>query len=598
MILRKVWVQDLFSYRGKVELDLTKPRVDHPGAVVLVHGRNGQGKTSLLNSLKLLFGGVTERMRGDAVQGVMLKQNEYLTGRRPQWWGVLHRGARDPGQTYGVGAEWDSADGAVRLERRWQMGNNGEPEDALGALTWQTLSDHTVVSGDEARRRLERVFPPFVLPLFLFDGEQIMALAADHSADRVEQVKRLLNLTPLEALQERVVIARRGARREALDGVGRAELEQAELALAQLRAQLQRVAERQRHQAREVKELDERVAGLNAALAPYRVRTVNEDRAKLQGQLEELITKARKDARALAVELPVQAPWLFNPTLLTRAARALGEQASGVEHEARAESLSRVKERLDRELFAVAPSYAAPLNHKQIQFYKDRLRQLIDLDAPQPDPDHLQLSTAERQLAIRRLDELAGAEVVRARWLKTIRQFNEGRVRLQALHERVEELAVEREDERKRREGLQKEREELVELHAKARVELERLNQEQRELQGKEAAMVGEVEAKERQAATTDAAARRADLAERVEGLLKGLVPLAFRRQKDELEERVNEHLRALLTSNALIDRVVFSERLEHQFRDAAGREIGTASVSAGMKQLYAMAFLWALKDA
>ncbi|MBK9365193.1 MAG: hypothetical protein IPN01_02560 [Deltaproteobacteria bacterium] len=416
------------------------------------------------------------------------------------------------------------------------MGNNGEPEDALGALTWQTLSDHTVVSGDEARRRLERVFPPFVLPLFLFDGEQIMALATDHSADRVEQVKRLLNLTPLEALQERVVIARRAARREALDGVGRAALEQAELALAQLRAQLQRVAERQRRQAREVKELDERVAVLNAALAPYRVRTVNEDRAKLQGQLEELITKARKDARALAVELPVQAPWLFNPTLLTRAARALGEQASGVEHEARAESLSRVKERLDRELFAVAPSYAAPLNHKQILFYKDRLRQLIDLDAPQPDPDQLQLSTAERQLAIRRLEELAGAEEVRARWLKTIRQFNEGRVRLQALHERVEELAVEREDERKRREGLQKERDELVELHAKARAELERLNQEQKELQGKEAAMVGEVEAKERQAATTDAAARRADLAERVEGLLKGLVPLAFRRQKDELE--------------------------------------------------------------
>jgi DNA sulfur modification protein DndD len=55
MIFESIRLTNLFSYYGEQEIDLGTPV---PGRnVCLIMGRNGFGKTSLLNSLKLLFTG-------------------------------------------------------------------------------------------------------------------------------------------------------------------------------------------------------------------------------------------------------------------------------------------------------------------------------------------------------------------------------------------------------------------------------------------------------------------------------------------------------------------------------------------------------------
>lgn len=66
MIFERIRLTNLFSYYGEQEINLGTPEAGRN--VCLIRGRNGFGKTSLLNSLKLLFTGVYDEPLRRAVQ--------------------------------------------------------------------------------------------------------------------------------------------------------------------------------------------------------------------------------------------------------------------------------------------------------------------------------------------------------------------------------------------------------------------------------------------------------------------------------------------------------------------------------------------------
>jgi DNA sulfur modification protein DndD len=76
MIFEEVRIHNLFSYRGEQIFDF---RGANPNRnIALVYGRNGYGKTSFLNALRLLFLGPTNELR-DAVQtGRKVGPNQYI----------------------------------------------------------------------------------------------------------------------------------------------------------------------------------------------------------------------------------------------------------------------------------------------------------------------------------------------------------------------------------------------------------------------------------------------------------------------------------------------------------------------------------------
>ncbi len=65
MIFDEVRIHNLFSYKGEQVFDFRGADPTHNIAVV--YGRNGYGKTSFLNALRLLFLGPSNELR-DAVQ--------------------------------------------------------------------------------------------------------------------------------------------------------------------------------------------------------------------------------------------------------------------------------------------------------------------------------------------------------------------------------------------------------------------------------------------------------------------------------------------------------------------------------------------------
>ena len=76
MIFKKICIQNLFPYYGEQVFDLPPPTRKRP--VILIAGRNGFGKTSFINSVKLLFLGTADEMLRNVQTGMTLRPNSYL----------------------------------------------------------------------------------------------------------------------------------------------------------------------------------------------------------------------------------------------------------------------------------------------------------------------------------------------------------------------------------------------------------------------------------------------------------------------------------------------------------------------------------------
>ena len=90
MIFTAITLHNLFSYCGEHRFDLS-PDAKHPGNLVLIQGRNGQGKTSFINAVKLLFMGPAEELRRQVTTAKdrIPTLNQYITGTEG-WWGVMN----------------------------------------------------------------------------------------------------------------------------------------------------------------------------------------------------------------------------------------------------------------------------------------------------------------------------------------------------------------------------------------------------------------------------------------------------------------------------------------------------------------------------
>lgn len=139
MIFESIRLTNLFSYYGEQDIDLATPK---PGRnVCLIIGRNGFGKTSLLNSLKLLFAGVHyEPLRRAVQRSRMPTVKQYVLGVGDDWWGIMNRRARSDSQTRcAVRLIWSEDGGRVTAERSWHIEHgswNGEE-----SLTVTTASE-------------------------------------------------------------------------------------------------------------------------------------------------------------------------------------------------------------------------------------------------------------------------------------------------------------------------------------------------------------------------------------------------------------------------------------------------------------------------
>lgn len=195
MIITQLVINNFGIYRGRHEFDLKPKEVDGQVLpVVLFGGKNGSGKTTVLEAIRLC-------LHGRLSLGGRVRKDEY----DQYLYRKVHQHPTVPNiQNAQVGLQFEHVHAGVqsiyKATRSWRI--DGENINERIAITKDGMPFYEVME-EHWDDFLRDLIPPGVADLFFFDGEKIQALADDNrdSETLKSAVRGLLNLDLIDRLQ-------------------------------------------------------------------------------------------------------------------------------------------------------------------------------------------------------------------------------------------------------------------------------------------------------------------------------------------------------------------------------------------------------------
>jgi DNA sulfur modification protein DndD len=322
MIIHRVELEDFGIYGGEFSFDLTPASSDgYNRPIVLFNGKNGAGKTTLIEAIRLC-------LHGPLSLGNRVGQADYEDHLARCIHVPPDLSTRPSSARVGLSLEYvsEGRKQTYRIERTWQLVRD---KIKLELGIWQ--GDHQLTEFDTIQQKenfLRELVPPRVADLFFFDGEKLGQLAQDDTSSSLlaDTVHTLLGLHLVEQLQKDldIYVARQITQHEVVSLQTQLEelvhrvsdLERRRLALQaesqanrQMISDIQRIIiEQERRIASEGNWFAERLNELNAA----------------QQRLEAEIEIQRRQAQELGNGLM---PFAIAPQMCQRVTRRLGLEA-------------------------------------------------------------------------------------------------------------------------------------------------------------------------------------------------------------------------------------------------------------------------------
>lgn len=206
MKFTRIEVENIFAYERRSSIDLTD--CDDEKNIVVVRGRNGAGKTSLLNAIKLLFlGSQDEALRRVGYGGAPISVKHFVMGQPGRWFGVFNKVARSSGAPARVALEWTNGGRAFKAQRLFRLSAspNGFNEELEITVDGAPMKDPELF--------LQQLLPSEVVPFFFFDGEQIQSIADAELGREQGEIERLLGLSFIHDLLREIDSYARDRRR-------------------------------------------------------------------------------------------------------------------------------------------------------------------------------------------------------------------------------------------------------------------------------------------------------------------------------------------------------------------------------------------------
>lgn len=573
MILHSVLLEDFGLYAGTTELDLVpRRRKGGPSPIVLIGGKNGAGKTTLLEAVRLALYG--RRALGARV--AQSDYDDYLRGRINN--GAVVRAAA-------VGLEFDYAEAGTvhryRVRREWTARSKSVVETLLLEKDGTPVSS---VPRDEWHHFLQELIPPGVSQLFFFDGEKISEIAdgEEQNEQLAEAVRGLLGIELVGRLRADLgLYLARHLRDDDSTATARLEAVNRDVViakgkateLADLVAELNSVRESQARAAEQVRRQFVAEGGDAAA-----------NQAKTEAEREEVrrsVSRAEHELRDLSNKL---LPFAMAPRLIAEFRSALGQSRAPDE---RSGSLRSIRDAISAWRAARLPKREAVWSAKH---WAD-LQRFLEVQA-QTEGDAQEIpafrEVGDGATALARLAETE--TLVRPRAIALLDELDtlshRGRALDAALARANNASAGVLLDELR----LAEQRVGATEATLKARQEELKL------LRGQIVTLERERRRLEEELAGSAKAAERAELAARTAQALaeyeKRLLEHKLAQLRSEFVSRFNSLARKTnLVADVRVDPTSFATTLI----DKSGREMPKASLSAGEKQIYAIAMLWAL---
>ncbi len=599
MIFETIEIHNLFSYYGRHQLDLRG--ADDARNVVLITGRNGFGKTSLLNSLKLLFTGVNDALRASVQRQRTVSPKQYVLGAGDDWQGIVNSHARRQGQTTcGVSACWQESAGQVRLSRTWDIAH-GRYQDEL-SLQADFIDEEVDREGIE-RFIAERI-PESYLPFYFFDGEQVQTLAEANRDVQTRHIEQLLNISKTERLQDALKAVISGWRKDAMN--------------AQEEAELKKLYHKKEEQEQYIAACEEKLAGYEEQIADleweiediqrqkkqFAAYFVSNDRNKTRlkeryRQLESSVEKRKAD---LTEKITRSIPLLANQGVLNQVKAQLDAHLQTLMHR-QYDALQNFFEQLPDEVFHTAPPPPIPaLRTDQREFYREQLRHCcaayLNTDRVKSngcDFSHIPQEHA-KQLQQLILKGMFGTEGMRT-LQQDFKQLQKERRELTELRIELDNLVEMSPAERQRFEHLSQQKEYKEEEKKELEYNKRDIHRDMESARRKIDLLEKDIRLQEHRVKLSHTIQKRKDAAEQLKNFFREYKQALKKCKREALETAINKHVQTLMTSHHLIARIHVDDSFGLHYLDAEGQPVAMGGISAGMKQLVATALLWALKD-
>lgn len=578
MILDELTFHDFGLYEGTQKVTLTPPGPDKP--IILIGGLNGGGKTTFLDALQLVLFGPHAKCsnRGS------LAYQEYLSR-------CIHRGSgkTEAGVEVTFRHTVDGHEDHYRLRRFWKRNGSGCKERfeviKNGGLE-PSLADNWAT-------QVEEFFPANIAHLFLFDGEQVEAYASqdDSSALIGAAIQNLLGLDMVDQLDKDLQVYERRKRSQAKDDPRQAEIAKAQDALHDLRRRIDSL--KQERAALQTHRVDKQERALKAIEEKYRKigGVLYDDRESIEKRYE-IAHRHTKETEASLRDFTAGAA----PLLLTRVLMESTSKRDQQEEESR-----RARELAD----ALKERDKATLKHVRAQAADknvvEALKAFLEADRSEWDAigrrnTVLDISPEARSdlhtMLRGDLDKVREEAKVLLQKLAT-RQEEEEQVRIEfesiPSPDTVEQLAKERQD-------LRAEIADLYATHAAMGQDIER---QQRELERREQSLTRLMEDDVKDKGRRDDRSRILHHSGKVRKTLGAFRHAVIGRHVRRIEQLVLESYQQLLRKEALITRLAIDpESYALTLFGRSGEELSAERLSAGERQLLAIALLWGLAKA
>ncbi len=294
-------------YPGEHVIDVRPPttggKTDRP--IILIGGKNGAGKTTLLEAVRLCLYGASALGKGTKRS----TYEAYLLSRIHRQLGVpLHHAFA------GVGVGFVHTVGGTTHEftmrRMWQRHRSGVSETVQVTRDGRPLNDQEMSWWEQFLRDL---LPPGLADLFFFDGEKIQSLADDPDYTMLgESIRALLGLDLLDRLRADLAVYLARQRRTGGQGLNmllldmrrrRAEVEEA---FSQAHTQLGHINSLIAHTQGKVEEAERQLASEGGSIAVQR--------DVLKQRAETLRETIRRYERTIAEQANGLLPFAIIPT--------------------------------------------------------------------------------------------------------------------------------------------------------------------------------------------------------------------------------------------------------------------------------------------
>ena len=575
MIFLELVLQNFGSYLGRQVINLRPELDNNPRPIVLIGGMNGGGKTTFMDAIRLALYGHRAQCsnRGNLSYSDFLNQsiNKYA---KPE---------EDTGIELLFEHILNNVPVEFRIKRTWKK-NPRNAKDTLGVLVDDWPDTALAKTWDE---RIEDLLPLGISNLFLFDGEQVKELAETETTPPVvvEAIESLLGLELAERLAvdlEILVNRKRKAIAEVQDLATLEEIEQklnlqkqeydsAKQALAAIQNQLDRA--HKEHSSASEKFLSEggKIAGERSQLEKQ-LHDLNANTEEVRDKLRELAG----DILPLALISPLLEQAKIQAEKETRASQAeiardvLQDRSQRLlnyikELGLAAKQINKIKDFIELEereleqeissneiawLNAATETYNLLANvsdrdlPNQIELTEEKLKHLKNIEA--------EITSTERQLAV------AASPEAYEKLTNAVRETQSQLVAAQTAYDAKKRLSDELWD------AIEKTKKRLGEY---SQENIDRKNDEH----------------------IINATAK-------VQSTLKIFREKLTLRKLNQLESVVTECFLYLLHKSDLVHRVAIdSKTFSLSLYDLQGQSVPKHRLSAGEKQLLAIAFLWGL---